>query len=131
MESDKILTLAETIHIYEHGQLRCQNFTPEAVCAAYVNGLAALREKQEREDPQPLTWEEVEATPEGEPLYIIHSLYGSGWTLKRRETLQSIRVTMHIGRGDDWLSGPARSRDYGKTWTAYRHRPEGNTEGRA
>ncbi len=44
------LTTAECIHVYEHSQLQSRNFTPDAVTAAYVAGLAALREKAKAEE---------------------------------------------------------------------------------
>ncbi len=53
------LTTAECIHIYEGSSLQAANFTPDAVAAAYVAGLAALQEKMERENPKPLTPEEI------------------------------------------------------------------------
>lgn len=38
------MTRNEIIHVYENSQLQSANFTPEAVTAAYVAGLAALHE---------------------------------------------------------------------------------------
>lgn len=43
------MTTAECIHVFENSRLQSENFTPEAVTAAYVAGLAALREKQKKE----------------------------------------------------------------------------------
>jgi len=43
------MTTAECIHVYENSRLQAENFTPEAVAAAYVAGLAALREKKKKE----------------------------------------------------------------------------------
>ncbi len=43
------ITGKEIIHIFEHSKLSSDCFTEDAVSAAYVNALAALREKQERE----------------------------------------------------------------------------------
>lgn len=53
------MTTAECLHVYQHSRLRSESFTPEAVTAAYVSGLAALQEKAEREKPIPLTLAEV------------------------------------------------------------------------
>lgn len=49
------ITTAECIHVYQNSRLQSDSFTPEAMTAAYVAGLAALQEKAEREKPVPLT----------------------------------------------------------------------------
>ena len=54
------MTTAEIIHVYENSRLQAENFTPEAVTAAYIAGLAALQEKAERENPAPLTPAEIQ-----------------------------------------------------------------------
>lgn len=53
------MTTAEIIHVYENSTLRSEHFTREADTAAYVAGLAALHEKAERENPAPLTPEQI------------------------------------------------------------------------
>ena len=53
------MTTAEIIHVYENSTLRSKYFTREADTAAYVAGLAALHEKAERENPAPLTPEQI------------------------------------------------------------------------
>lgn len=53
------MTTAECIHVYQHSRLQSENFTPEAVTAAYVAGLAALQEKVEQENTAPLTTAEI------------------------------------------------------------------------
>jgi len=63
-----ILTIAQCIHVYEHGQLQARNFTPDVVTAAYAAGLAALREKAERENPAPLTPAEIREM-RGQPVW--------------------------------------------------------------
>lgn len=54
------MTTAECIHVYQHSRLQADNFTPEAITAAYVVGLSALQEKAERENPAPLTPAEIQ-----------------------------------------------------------------------
>ena len=39
------MTTAECIHVFENSRLQSERFTPEAITAAYVAGLAALFEK--------------------------------------------------------------------------------------
>jgi len=63
-----ILTTAECIHVYENSRLRSECFTYEADTAAYVAGLAALQEKAERENPAPLTPEQIRQMW-GQPVY--------------------------------------------------------------
>lgn len=55
----KLLTTEECINVYENSCLQTRYYTPDAVDAAYVAGLAALREKLERENPKPLTPDEI------------------------------------------------------------------------
>lgn len=59
----------EIIHVFEHSKLISDHFTLEAVTAAYVAALAALREKQERENPEPLTLEELRGM-DGKPVWV-------------------------------------------------------------
>lgn len=54
------MTTAECIHVFENSRLQSESFTPEAVTAAYVAGLEAMREKAERENPAPLTPAEIQ-----------------------------------------------------------------------
>ena len=54
------MTTAERIHVFENSRLQSESFTPEAVTAAYVAGLEAMREKAERENPAPLTPAEIQ-----------------------------------------------------------------------
>ncbi|MGN0998667.1 MAG: DUF551 domain-containing protein [Faecousia sp.] len=42
------MTTEEIIHIFENSRLVSEHFDSEAVTAAYVGGLAALREQEER-----------------------------------------------------------------------------------
>jgi hypothetical protein len=62
------MTTAESIHIYQNSRLQSESFTPEAVTAAYVAGLAALQEQAERENPAPLTLEQVKQM-RGKPVW--------------------------------------------------------------
>lgn len=62
------MTTAEIIHVYQNSRLQGDNFTPEAITAAYVAGLEALQEKAERENPAPLTPEQVKQM-RGQPVW--------------------------------------------------------------
>ena len=104
-------------------------YSKEALEAAHAAVLDALRKQGQRE--QPLTLAELEATPDGEPVYIIHANGSrmSGWGIKTRDP---------SGHGTAYLTIQGGGREpihshylrplpehYGETWTTYRARPEG------
>ena len=78
----------------------------------------ALREKAEREDPKPLTLEELRQM-DGEPVWIKADYYGI-----------FADVVKISGRddGDNFvgvkLCYRLQENGYGKTWIAYRHKPK-------
>ncbi|MBO5953304.1 MAG: hypothetical protein J6Q53_04190 [Oscillospiraceae bacterium] len=76
--------------------------------------IEALREKAEREDPKPLTIEELRDMI-GEPIYIVHSHNGNEWQI-------------FTGYNDCsfWSMGESFYLNcrYGKGWIAYRHKPK-------
>ena len=59
MSVQEDLTTEECIHILENSTLQSTAFTQESVAAAYIVALAALREKAARENPAPLTPEQI------------------------------------------------------------------------
>lgn len=64
------MTREEIIHIFENSRLVSEHFDSEAVTAAYIEGLAALREQEERrwipvEERLPKCGERVLATDGG------------------------------------------------------------------
>ena len=74
----------------------------------------ALREKAEREDPKPLTIEELRQM-DGVPVYLVFlSLNETGWEI-------------FVEHDDDGFETDAGSwyyaKTYGKKWFAYRHKP--------
>jgi len=64
----RTLTTAECIHIFKNSTLQSGAFTPEAMTATYVAALAALQEKAERENPAPLTPEQIRQM-RGQPVW--------------------------------------------------------------
>ena len=62
------MTTAECIHVFENSRLQSENYTSEAVAAAYVAGLEALQEKVGRENPAPLTPAEIQQM-RGKPVW--------------------------------------------------------------
>ena len=85
---------------------------------AYLLAIAALREKAEREYPQPLTMEELRQM-EGQPVWIKAKHYGI--------YADVVRI---LGKedGDAFIGFEINHRlqenGYGKTWLAYRHKPK-------
>lgn len=78
----------------------------------YDLALSALREKQERENPKPLTLDELRDR-NGKPIYIVSKEFGDSWEIA------SYDKRRFFGRGlCYWLD------DYGKTWLAYDHEPK-------
>ncbi len=55
----EITRMDALISIFENSKLQSETFSLEQVTAAYVEALAALFEKQERENPAPLTPEQI------------------------------------------------------------------------
>ena len=65
------MTLDEIIHVFENCKLVSDHFTLEAVTAAYVEALAALRDRRDTtEANEPLTLEELRGM-DGEPVYLV------------------------------------------------------------
>jgi hypothetical protein len=80
--------------------------------------LVALREKAKREDPKPLTLEELRQM-DGEPVWIKADHYGV------------FADVVHILGKDDGdafigfkINYRLQENGYGKTWIAYRHKPK-------
>lgn len=78
----------------------------------------ALRAKQERENPKPLTLDELRGMV-GEPVYIsdMGERFGplDGWPV-----IEEVGYNLIVIRGGGWLT----LREYGKTWLAYRNKPK-------
>lgn len=76
--------------------------------------LDALREKMERENPKPLTIEELRQM-DGEPVWVV-------WPDNR------IKSNWWIPGNYAWsvmeFDDPIMERKYGETWIAYRHKPK-------
>ncbi len=77
------IPLDELIHIFEACKLVSDHFTPEAVTAAYVEGLAALHARRAATEANaPLTLDELREM-DGEPVYLVDTErpQKSGWSL--------------------------------------------------
>lgn len=86
--------------------------------AAFLLAVEALREKAEREDPKPLTLEELRQM-DGDPVWIIakhHVIYADVVKIQGKED------------GDAFIGFEINHRlqenGYGKTWLAYLHKPQ-------
>lgn len=77
-------------------------------------GIAALEEKAEREDPKPLTLEELRQM-DGEPIWLD----GFEWRISYGVSTFTGSLCLETGLGCRIpLDG------YGETWFAYRHKPK-------
>lgn len=81
--------------------------------------LAALREKEARENPEPLTLAELRQM-DGEPVWIVAKHY------------RTFADVVHICGRDDGdafvhfkICHNLQENGHGKTWNAYRHKPKG------
>lgn len=77
---------------------------------AYTMAIDALKEKAERENPAPLTMEEL-VQMDGVPVWIKDK-YSSGYEFSEDAA--------------DYFEG-RNPKEYGKTWIAYRHKPKEDT----
>lgn len=89
---------------------------------AFNLAITALQEKAEREDPQPLTIEELRQLDE-QPVWVkpegAKAGYGM-WCVVNHNRLTR-RVEAFIpGIENTWFEGE----EYEKTWLAYRHKPK-------
>lgn len=120
------MTTVECIHVFENSRLQSESFTPEAVTAAYVAGLEAMREKAERENPPLLTKEELQQLskdPAGTPVWVVPLV--SRW--EDFGTEPEWAVIDHMD-GNAYIPGIDHSwwefKDYGVKWVAYLYRPK-------
>lgn len=95
--------------------------------------LEALREKAEREDPQPLTIEELRQMI-GEPVWTVGVSYNGnswqGWDIIERVDNDGIYFG-YSTECREWWSYNLRDADgtlCGCSWCAYRHKPKGVKE---
>lgn len=85
--------------------------------------LSALREKLERENPKPLTLDEMNAL-DHEPIYVLHTggkWTMNGWHIATASSYQNHgRCDLEIDNGNTTID----TQNYGKTWLAYCQKPE-------
>lgn len=107
------MTNEEAIKILTH--YTSEYYTPQHR-EAHRMAIAALREKQERENPKPLTIEELRQMDQ-QPVYVVPAnpteTAGCEWCVMWNDEAC-------IPSYEAW-AWPIK--DYGKTWTAYRHKP--------
>ncbi len=86
--------------------------------------LAALRAQQERENPKPLTPDELREM-DGEPVFITHSKYGKGWCIIDWHGVnKSWFYFSKTGTSEGMTAVPITAVTYGEYWLAYRHKPK-------
>ena len=80
--------------------------------------VAAIREKQERENPKPLTLDELREMA-GEPVFIV-TKHGSNWDIVNVSKEDGGPYPVYFQRYGRGL----QENGYGKAWRAYRTRPK-------
>lgn len=103
------MTREEIIHVFEHSQLVSDNFTYDAVKAAYIEALAALRAQREAEENKPLTLDELREM-DGEPVWCVCGDMAE-WMLVGKEDCEGRRYIFDFS-------------NYGEMWLAYRRKLE-------
>lgn len=92
-------------------------FHPKVVAILELT-IEALCEKQERENPEPLTLAELREM-DGEPVWIVAKHY---------RTFADVVQVMGQDKGDDFVGFKIchnlQENGHGKTWNAYRHKPK-------
>ena len=118
------MTDEEALRLYKDCKLcrayfACDNKSPCFI--AHEMAAAALRERIERKNPQPLTLNELREMG-GEPVYIQRIPYNFGeWHICHGERKYKRHGQAVISMGNGWLE---IEEDYGKTWLAYRYKKE-------
>ena len=110
------MTIAEAIkRIKNHMEVhRIGQFPHIYIFEALTMAIDALLEKAEREDPKPLTLEELRQM-NGESVWIV-------WPDRRIKSMWWI-----VGSPDWYLmefDDPIEEKRYGSVWIAYRHKPK-------
>ncbi len=93
---------------------RSHNTPMPGARAMFEIAAAALREKAEREDPQPLTIEDLRQM-DGEPVWLD----GFEWRVSYGVSTISGSLCLETG-----LDSRIPLDGYGETWFAYRHKPK-------
>jgi len=116
------MTIQEAIKQLDGAEVLLLNRKDFVFNKAIIMAIDALREKAEREDPQPLTIEELQQM-DGEPVWVKNRNADRGegeWCV----------ICLYYNKLDFDASIPGvesywhPSNEYGKTWTAYRHKPK-------
>ena len=113
---------AKFAHIFENPD-KCMISCRECdggIDAVFANEDEAAEYWNRRAQPanNPLTLDELRGM-DGEPVYIVGRHY-SGWTVPWRNAAK------YIARCPDEANISYYPKDYGKTWLAYRAKPEGS-----
>ena len=104
---------------------RMKNTTMPGARAMFSMALSALREQQERENPKPLTLDELRQM-DGEPVWL-HTFS----SVQKKTNISQWAILESIGNSNAvFLKGGCNSRitkwfcNYGTTWLVYRHKPK-------
>lgn len=121
------MTIQEAIKQLDGANAMLFNRNMVAFNRAIIMAITALQEKAEREDPKPLTLEELRQM-DGEPVWVVdlrpksvnkYCVISISAPLKYQD-IDHYNVAYIPGTEHDWYSFD----EYGKIWIAYRHKPK-------
>ncbi len=118
------MTAEEAIAIITGAQTMVINRDPDKFVAAIDRALISLRLERQRDNPKPLTIEELRQM-NGEPVWVkpLNAAKDKGeWCVT--DFYKDSFDALIPGIDNTWYE----SKDYGKTWEAYRHKPKEATE---
>lgn len=109
----------------------CGRCTSDELREAVRLAAAALQEKAEREDPKPLTLDELWQM-NGEAVWM-EILNGGEFWMPQYSSWVEVKACNYQKSVEFWLFGSEEELDpnpnnYGKTWICYRHKPKEVTE---
>lgn len=108
------MTADEAIAIINGAQVVVTNRNPDKFVAAIARALIALRLERQRDNPKPLTIEELKQM-KGEPVWV----QGPGIPEYGRWAIVEDAFGNSL-----YLVNDFTCHDIGKTWEAYRHKPK-------
>lgn len=125
----EILTIAECVKVFEESAITTWEHTADEASAAYVAALAALREKLERENPEPLTKEELYQLDD-EAVWCVETdipVANGFWGILSVEDEDEVEPGEERGfwcHNLVYYNEPLDYSSYGKEWIAYRYKPK-------
>lgn len=113
MNTHEAITYFEEVAKYHHD---IDDPSSQEIYDACGLALSALREQEARENPRPLTLDELKERV-GRTVWYQSTIGGfCGWVI--------VEIWFPYQGAFSLSNGDVREKDYGKTWLAYDHKPE-------